>query len=108
MVLGSDLAAELANLVGPEKVIAEPSTVARLSRDFHWYSQILEAELYDKRAEVAVQPTTEADVLALVEFAVRTGTPITPRGAGTGNYGQAVPLRGGILLDMSRMNRVLA
>ena len=36
------------------------------------------------------------------------GVPVTPRGAGTGNYGQAMPLRGGVVLDLSEMNAVKA
>jgi FAD/FMN-containing dehydrogenase len=35
------------------------------------------------------------------------GVPVTPRGAGTGNYGQAMPLKGGIVLDMTRMDRLV-
>ena len=34
------------------------------------------------------------------------GIPVTPRGTGTGNYGQAMPLSGGVLLDLSGFNKV--
>ena len=33
--------------------------------------------------------------------------PVTPRGGGTGNYGQAMPLSGGVLLNLAEMNKVL-
>src|SRR6185312_9088853 len=34
-------------------------------------------------------------------------TPVTVRGGGTGNYGQCVPLRGGLVVNLSKMNRVI-
>ncbi|MFN0164645.1 MAG: FAD-binding oxidoreductase, partial [Burkholderiales bacterium] len=37
----------------------------------------------------------------------RAGVPVTPRGLGSGNYGQAMPLMGGVVLDLSRLKRVL-
>ena len=40
-----------------------------------------------------------------VAAAVRHGVSVTPRGKGTGNYGQAIPLAGGLVLDMSKALR---
>ena len=52
-------------------------------------------------------PRSEDEALATVRAAVAHGVPVVPRGTGTGNYGQAVPLQGGVVLDLSDMNQVL-
>ncbi len=100
------IAALLAEL-GDIPVITEEKVVRRRSRDFFWYSPILNVELADKSADVIVAPRTEAEVIATVRACVRNGVPITPRGGATGNYGQAVPLEGGVLLDMTALTRIL-
>src|SRR5579863_7553202 len=83
------IAAVLAE-IGDVPVIAEPTAVRRRSRDFFWYSPILNAELSGKSAEVVVTPRHEEDVARIARACARHGAPLTPRGAGTGNYGQAV------------------
>jgi FAD/FMN-containing dehydrogenase len=87
--------------------ITEPQVVRRRSRDFFWYSPILNEQLHGKSADVVVSPRDEADVIAIARAAARHGLPLTPRGGGTGNYGQAVPLHGGALVDFSAMSRIL-
>ncbi len=57
--------------------------------------------------EVAVFPTDRDGVLAAMEIANREGMPITPRGSGTGLSGGSVPARGGMVLCLNRMNRIL-
>ena len=78
------------------------------SRDYYWYSPILKARLDDKRAGLIVRPRSEADVLRVAALCARHRVPLTPRGAGTGNYGQAVPLAGGVVLEMTAMNRIVS
>jgi FAD/FMN-containing dehydrogenase len=84
--------------------VTDPARVARLSQDFAWFSPVLKRQLADKTAEIAVRPRTEAEVAAVVGACARHGIPITVRGSGTGNYGQAIPLHGGLILDMSGYN----
>ena len=96
------LQAELSNI---EQVI-DPVQVAKLSQDYYYFSPILQPIFADKRADLVLRPTDEAEVLAIARSAVKHQIPITIRGAGTGNYGQSVPLNGGIVLDMTRMNAV--
>jgi FAD/FMN-containing dehydrogenase len=48
------------------------------------------------------------EVLAIFRFAGKHEVPVTVRGAGTGNYGQCVPLQGGIVLDLSLMDKLEA
>ena len=81
----------------------EPSTLRRKSRDYFWYSQALAADLAGKQADVIVTPRDEADVIRVASLCARWRVPLTPRGGGTGNYGQAVPLQGGVVLDLSEM-----
>lgn len=88
-------------------VITEPTTVKRRSRDFFWYSPVLNLQLAKKFADVVVVPRDEADVVLTVRAAVKRRIPITARGGGTGNYGQAVPLEGGVLLDLTGLDRIL-
>src|SRR5262249_34936586 len=51
-------------------------------------------------------PRSTASVSRLLAFASRHKLPVTPRGAGHGYVGGCVPLRGGIVLSLERMNRI--
>jgi FAD/FMN-containing dehydrogenase len=103
------LAAALSQLVAdPARVLTAPAVLDRLSHDFYWYSPILRPQLAGKVAEVAVQPVSVDEAVAVMRFAGRQGIPVTVRGAGTGNYGQCVPLEGGIVLDLSLMDKLEA
>jgi FAD/FMN-containing dehydrogenase len=83
-----------------------PNTVLAKSRDFFWYSPILKELLADCVGDVVVTPRSEADVLAVARLCVEHRLPLTARGGGTGNYGQAVPLRGGVVLDLTNLNAI--
>jgi FAD/FMN-containing dehydrogenase len=83
-----------------------PALVRQKSRDFYWYSPTLKRQLETVTADIVASPTSEADVIRVLQAAFELGIPVTPRGTGTGNYGQAMPLSGGILLDLSGFNRV--
>jgi FAD/FMN-containing dehydrogenase len=94
--------------IGPIKFEDNPVLVRQKSRDFYWYSPILKAELDHVAADLVVSPQSEAEVVAVLAAAHRLKIPVTPRGSGTGNYGQAMPLAGGIVLNLADMNRVRA
>lgn len=83
------------------------SRVARLSQDFNWFSPLLKRQLESKRADAVVRPKSEDEIATVVAACAREGVPITLRGSGTGNYGQCVPLHGGVILDLSAYNRLL-
>ena len=76
------------------------------SRDFYWYSPILKRQLEPVIADIMISPTREGELLEVLGACHGLGIPVTPRGTGTGNYGQAMPLSGGVLLDLSGMNKV--
>lgn len=101
-----DIAGLIAAL-GDVPVVTEPVIVRRRSRDFFWYSPILAEELKSVAADIIVKPRNEADVIAAAAACARLRIPLTVRAGGTGNYGQAMPLAGGVLLDMTALDQVI-
>src|ERR1035441_2476187 len=79
-------------IVDLARIITTPAILDRLSHDFYWYSPVLRPLLVNKSADVAVQPISVDEVLAVMRHAGRLEIPVTVRGSGTGNYGQCVPL----------------
>jgi FAD/FMN-containing dehydrogenase len=104
----SDIAALTACLDDPGRAITQPSIVQRLSRDFYWYSPILKPQLDDKTAELVLQPISVEEIKRILGYCYERRIPVTTRGAGTGNYGQAVPLYGGVVLDLVNLERIEA
>lgn len=74
--------------------------------------QILEDYAHDELAEikvfpeVIVEPETTIEVAKIMKFAYERRIPVTPRGSGTGLCGAAVPKEGGILLLITRMDKI--
>lgn len=83
-----------------------PKLVAQRSRDFYWYSPVLKRQLEGVTGDIIVSPRSEAEVAEVLSACFRLDIPVTPRGGGTGNYGQAMPLSGGAILDLRSLNRV--
>lgn len=99
------LDALLAELAGLD-IITDAHQVAKLSHDYYHFSPVLQPQLHDKVGDVVIRPTTEAEVLQVAKACVKYKIPLTVRGAGTGNYGQCIPLEGGVILDLTRMTAV--
>ena len=87
--------------------VTDNTRIARLSQDFSWFSPVLKRQLADKVADAVVRPRNEQEIVQLVSLCAQLRVPITIRGTGTGNYGQAIPLHGGVVLDMSGYNAFL-
>lgn len=100
-----DIAGLLADIAGVP-VIEEAQVVRKRSRDFFWYSPILNAELANKSADILVSPRDEAEVVRVAAACARRRIPLTVRAGATGNYGQAVPLEGGVLLDITALTAI--
>jgi FAD/FMN-containing dehydrogenase len=101
------LTAALSALVADaSRVTDSPQVVDRLSRDFYWYSPVLKKQLDGKRGDVVAQPVDDGEVRRVLAYCYEHEIPVTARGSGTGNYGQAVPLRGGVVLDLQRMDQI--
>jgi hypothetical protein len=58
--------------------------------------------------EVVVQPFNTEEIQNVLRYCHARDIPVTARGAGTGNYGQAIPLHGGVILDLMRMDEIEA
>ena len=80
------------------KIDDNPAIVQQKSRDFYWYSPILKRQLDHVKGDAIVSPKSEEEVIRVLAACHRHGVPVTPRGTGTGNYGQAMPLSGGVVL----------
>jgi len=81
--------------------------LAAKSKDYYWYSPILKERLDGRTGQLLVVPRSEAEVVAIAAAAARHRVPLTPRGGGTGNYGQCVPLEGGAILETTKLSKVL-
>jgi FAD/FMN-containing dehydrogenase len=92
--------------IGDVPATTEARTVRLRSRDFFWYSPVLNAKLHGLSADVMVSPRDEADVVRVAAACARHRIPLTVRAGGTGNYGQMVPLEGGVLLDITALDAI--
>lgn len=92
--------------LSPVETITEASTVKRRSRDFFWYSPILNERLKRCFGDLVVLPKTTEEIAHCLRVAYAFDAPVTIRGGGTGNYGQAVPMDGGIILDLTGFDAI--
>src|SRR5438477_3138508 len=99
MALDAALLRTLADLL-PERCSTRPGDLETAARDA--------SSLPGARPDAVVWPLSTDDVVAVVKLAAAHGVPLTARGAGSSLEGNPIPVRGGIVLDCSRMTRVIA
>jgi FAD/FMN-containing dehydrogenase len=97
---------QLVAALAPVACITDRASVKLKSRDFYWYSPLLKAQLREVTADVVAVTRDEAEVIHVARTCAALGVPITVRGAGTGNYGQAMPLKRGVVLEMTALDRI--
>ena len=91
------LVRRLVQLVGPQQVLTERGELLVYDSDgTHEHAM----------PDIVVLPTTVQQVSEIVKLAAAAGLPIVPRGAGTGLAGGATPIRGGIVVVLTRMNQI--
>ena len=95
----ADLATKLSNLVGSDVVRSDAVSLQAYSRDA--------TPMFEGLPEVIVAPRNTAEVSKIVKYAHDTNTPIIARGAGSNLCAATVPLNGGIVMSMTKMNQVL-
>lgn len=118
MTSGSTSAAirALADLLGPKHVISEQAEVQRFLKDNSWLSPILSQHLQELKAggdgglldvDGVVSPATAGELAETIRCCYELGVAMTVRGKGTSNFGQSIPLQGGVIIDLQRLNRIL-
>lgn len=100
---------DLTRIVGDEFVLHRPSDRLAYQADC-WPRGIIRTRARDLAHHLPAaiaQPADEADLIALVEWARKSGTALVPYGAGSGVCGGAVPDTAQVTVDLKRMNRIL-
>ena len=95
-----------ADAIGDVPSSADPKTLTIKSRDFYWFSPVLKRVLEGTLGDLVVSPRNEADVMRVAAAAAKHRVPLTIRGGGTGNYGQCMPVQGGIVIDMGALSEI--
>lgn len=93
--------------IGDTPCFDDPKLLDAKSKDYYWYSPILKAELDDRVGQLIVLPRSESEVMTIASAVARHRIPLTLRGGGTGNYGQCVPMEGGVILETTKLDRIL-
>lgn len=92
---------ELKKIVGERNVICDIESLEAYSHD-----EVAEKE-YARMPDVVVKPTNAQQISEIMKLANQYMIPVTPRGAGSGLSGGAVPLFGGIVISVEKMNKIL-
>jgi len=95
----------LAEIVGKDNVLHEPYDLVAYSRDRY---PLLTHPRHGVRPLAVVRPATTDEVREVVVLANKRHVPLTPRGSGTNYAGSAVPVKEGVVLDLTRMNKILS
>ena len=97
-----EIVEKLKNIVGDRNVIFDD--IEKLEPYSH--DEIAEKS-YGSMPEVVIKPETSEQIAQIMKFANKENIPVTPRGAGSGLSGGAVPIFGGICLSVEKMNKIL-
>jgi glycolate oxidase len=94
----ADVITQLERLLGPERVLHAPVDLIAYSFD---------STIAQHLPDVIALPETNDEVASVVRLAARENTPVLARGMGSGLAGGTVAFQGGIVLSLTRMNRIL-
>jgi len=100
-VVTRELVGELEAIVGKSNLLTDLERMENYSHDE------TSKEEYAHSPEVVITPASADQIAAVMKLATRERIPVTPRGAGSGLSGGAIPLFGGIVLSVEKMNKVL-
>jgi alkyldihydroxyacetonephosphate synthase len=89
-------------------VSTDPGDLAGAAKDWSWPAKFADQQGRAALPEAVVRPRTDEEVATTLRLATAAGVPVVPRGGGSGVMGAAVPAAGGIVVDVSRMDRIVA
>jgi glycolate oxidase len=98
-LLGAAQLGQFKKIVGDEWVLTDEESLNKYAHD--------ETENLHYLPEVVVKPRSAEQISAIMKICNRDKIPVTPRGAGTGLSGGALPHLGGVLISTERMNSIL-
>jgi FAD/FMN-containing dehydrogenase len=90
---------ELASIVGSEYVSDDPDTIEKYAKDY--------SLVQPRRPSCVVFPKNTEEIQGIVKYANDRLIPVTPRSSGISFYGAGIPSQEGIIIDLTRMNRIL-
>jgi len=106
--LTTDVRQSLEAIVGPDHVSTRDTDLLTYSVDAYWMPQMwLDRGHRTPTPDVVVHPASTEEVAAIVRIANEQRMPVVPWGGGSGTQGGALPIHGGITVDLKRMNRIL-
>lgn len=100
--MNGELIAKLESVFGKERLLTQ-----KTDRMTYSYDASFATQLEPKEPDLVVIPNTTEEVAACTRLANEYRIPLYPRGAGTSQTGGPVPVFGGIVMDLSKMNRIL-
>ena len=107
-MLDSETLESLARILGRENVSVEDADLDRYSVDaLTLYRAMRAAPSLERPADVVVKPRSVQQVSEVVKLASAHRLPVVPYGGGTGVMGAALPVRGGIVMDLKGLNQIL-
>ncbi|HEU5300446.1 MAG TPA: FAD-binding protein, partial [bacterium] len=95
---GAELVARLRAVVGPAHVLTRPEDLVVYEQDAFLVAQAT--------PQIVVLPGSAQEIASVVALARTAGVPVVARGAGTGLNGGSIPTSGGLMLVLTRMNRI--
>ncbi len=106
--INESVLAEFREAAGGTNLLTREEDIEKISKDFYWYSPILTGHLKDKKASLGIRISDLKTLKKVISVCCQNEIPLQVRGAGTGNYGQLIPLHGGVVLDLAGMDRLLS
>src|ERR687893_1785031 len=104
-----ELAPALAAVLGADSVHTEDAQLDAYTADTYWPAISARANGAPLgRPDVVALPRSEADVAATLRTATTYGVPVVAWGGGSGTQGGAVPVRGGLVVDLRGLDQILA
>ncbi len=90
-----------------ERIVGEKNLIYGEREALESYSRDESGKFYSSLPEIVLKPLSASQISEILKIANRERIPVTPRGAGSGLSGGCIPIYGGIVLSLERMNRLI-